>query len=101
MLNLNGNDIGSDGAVALAGALKCCTSLKILYLGCNNIDSDGAEALADALKWCTSLEQLDIYDNDIGSNGAVTLADALKTMGTNLKVLNLNGNNIVSEGSSS
>ena len=39
-----------------------------------------------------------LHDNDIGSNGAVTLADALKTMGTNIKVLNLNGNNIRSEG---
>ena len=46
---LHDNNIGSDGAVALADALKSCTSLKVLVLKGNNIGSDDAVALAGLL----------------------------------------------------
>ena len=53
--------IGStDGAVALAEGLKCCTNLQTLNLSSNSIGSDGAVALAEGLKCCTNLQTLDL-----------------------------------------
>ena len=97
LLQLHFNDISSEGAVALAGALKSCTSLQVLNLNVNDICSEGAVALADALKCCTSLEQLYLGRNNICSNGAVALADALKCC-TSLELLQLHFNDIGSEG---
>ena len=59
-MHLDDNYIGTDGAVALAGALKCCTSLEQLDLGGNNICSNGDVSLAGALKSCTSLKELNL-----------------------------------------
>ena len=52
------NGIGSDGVVALAERLKCCTNLKTLDLWSNSIGSDGVVALAEGLKCCTNLQTL-------------------------------------------
>ena len=95
-LYLGYNSIGSDGAVALAEGLKCCTNLQTLDLSYNSIGSDGAVALADGLKCCTNQQTLDLSYNSIGSFGAVALAEGLKCC-TNLQTLNLNYNSICSD----
>ncbi|RUP51270.1 hypothetical protein BC936DRAFT_149115 [Jimgerdemannia flammicorona] len=57
-LDLYKNDIGDEGASAIAEALKMNTSLKTLYLGDNGIGEKGADALAKALKMNKSLQNL-------------------------------------------
>ena len=96
-LNLDSNNIGSDGAKALADCLKHHTNLQALNLDSNNIGSDGAKALADCLKHHTNLQALNLDSNNIGSDGAKALADCLKHH-TNLQALNLHSNNIGSDG---
>ena len=96
-LDLSGNNIGSNGAVALAKGLKHCTNLKKLYLHCNSIGSDGALPLAEGLKCCTNLHALNLSYNSIGSDGAVALAEGLKCC-TNLQTLCLSYNTIGSDG---
>ncbi|HBC71321.1 MAG TPA: hypothetical protein DCZ38_00870, partial [Coxiellaceae bacterium] len=73
-LNLFSNDIGPEGAKALAGVLKENKTLTTLNLGSNNIDSEGAKALAGVLKVNTTLTTLDLENNNIGPEGAKALA---------------------------
>ena len=121
-LNLSSNSIGSNGAKALADALKNCTHLTSLNLSSNlmgdvgvveladnplrnsmyltsldlsrnSIGSYGTEALAGALNSCTCLKSLDLSSNSIGDDGTKALAGALKSH-TNLLSLNISKNNI-------
>ena len=96
-LYLYSNNIGNDGAKALADCLKHHTNLQTLSLSSNNIGSVGAKALADCLKHHTNLQKLYLYSNNIGSDGAKALADCLKHH-TNLQILYLYSNNIGSDG---
>jgi Ran GTPase-activating protein (RanGAP) involved in mRNA processing and transport len=73
----NGIGIGDVGVKALTCALKGNSTLEQLYLGQNNIGIEGATALASALKLNT-LVNLDLSFNSIGDEGVVALADALK-----------------------
>ena len=50
MLNLIDNNIGAEGAKAIAEALKVNPVLNNLDLGYNSIGDDGAKAIAEALK---------------------------------------------------
>ena len=93
----HGNNIGAEGAVALADGLKSCSNLQYLDLSANNISAEGAVALADGLKSCCNLRHLDLSDNNIGAEGAVALADGLKPC-CNLRHLDLCTNNIGTEG---
>jgi hypothetical protein len=98
-LYMNNNNIGSDGAKALAGALYNLTSLHDLYLNNNNIGDDGAKALAGALQNNTSQTYfyLHLNNNNIGDDGAKALAGALQNK-TKLLDLYLNNNNIGNDG---
>ena len=44
----------------------------------NDIGAEGAKALADALKFNAVLTTLELYRNGIGAEGAVAMTDALK-----------------------
>ena len=96
-LNLCTNNIGGEGAVALAGGLKSCSNLQVLHLSTNNIGDEGTVALADGLKSCSNVQYLYLSANNIGAEGAVALADRLKSF-SNLQLLNLSDNNIGTEG---
>ena len=50
MLNLYGNNIGDDGAKAIAEALKVNPVLTTLWLGSNNMGDAGKQAVRDAVK---------------------------------------------------
>lgn len=83
-LNLEGNDIGADGAEALADALKSGMAvLTHLNLSFNRIGVEGAKALADALKsgmgalTILSLAENDLADNGRDMSGIEALASAL------------------------
>ena len=93
VLDLSENNIGPDGGVALASALKSFTQLKQLELYDNNIGPDGVLPPATALKFCVQLEQLNLYNNNIGPEGTVALASALQSC-AQLKKLDLRQNNI-------
>ena len=71
---MDGNDIGAEGAAALADALKENTTLTALYLNGNDIGAEGAAALVDALKENTTLTTL-LYlnGNDIDDEGAAAV----------------------------
>ncbi len=84
-LHLGGNQIGAEGAAALAAL----TQLTTLDLGYNQIGAGGAAALATL----TQLTSLNLRGNQIGAEGAAALA-AL----TQLTSLNLRDNQIGAEG---
>jgi hypothetical protein len=96
-IDLHLNDIGDEGASALADALKVNTSVKTINLGCNRIGNEGAAALADALKENMSLTTIDLASNGIGDQGASVLADAL-TVNTSVTSINLDSNTIGNQG---
>ena len=96
-LNLFDNDIGPDGATALACGIKDLTELYKLHLSHNNIGPDSANTLAGGIKDLTELNELDLSRNNIGPDGATALAGGLKDL-TELNELNLSRNNIGSDG---
>jgi Ran GTPase-activating protein (RanGAP) involved in mRNA processing and transport len=92
-LDLYRNKIGSEGAMALAEALKPNYTLTHLDLYYNTIGSEGAMALAEALKTNYTLTHLNLYYNKIGSEGAKALIEALECNCT-LTTLDLESNSI-------
>jgi Ran GTPase-activating protein (RanGAP) involved in mRNA processing and transport len=72
------NNIGDEGAKAIAEALKVNTVLTVLYLGENNIGDDGAKAIAEALKVNAVKTTVLLGDNNIGDEGAIAIAEVLK-----------------------
>jgi Leucine-rich repeat (LRR) protein len=84
-LNLEGNEIGPDGARALQGL----TGLTSLILGVNTIGAEGAQAL----KSLTRLTYLGLWNCKIGDRGVQALAGL-----TSLTTLHLGDNDISDEG---
>ena len=89
-LNLRYNNIGAEGASAIAQSL---TQLIKLDLAGNNIGAEGASAIAQSL---TQLIELDLAGNNIGAEGACAIAQSL----TQLIKLDLRDNNIGAQGAS-
>jgi internalin A len=87
-LNLWGNRIGAEGAKAIAEHLPQLTSLD---LSRNGIGAEGAKAIAEHLPQLTSL---DLADNRIGAKGAKAMLDKFLALGSRrrLRTLNLRGN---------
>ncbi|KAI8820846.1 uncharacterized protein EV422DRAFT_530436 [Fimicolochytrium jonesii] len=79
-LDVRGNSIRADGALALAQMLKVNGSLKSLVMewNCIGIWQAGIRSLADALAVNQTLEDLDLRNNSIGPDGAQTLAVGLR-----------------------
>jgi hypothetical protein len=116
------NNIGREGAIKLAEALKSNSTLTHLELTCtflvascsfslntaNSIDTEGAFALAEALKSNTSLTHIELpckqicsfiscsltTANKIGAEGALKIGEALKS-NLYLTWLNLNGTDLL------
>ena len=63
---------------ALADGLKYCNDLQTLDLDYNNIGTEGAIALAKGLKYCCSLNFLYLMENPIEDAGAIELFQELK-----------------------
>ncbi|KAL0237753.1 hypothetical protein GEMRC1_012227 [Eukaryota sp. GEM-RC1] len=96
-VSLGNNSIGTEGAIALAGALKVNSTVTKIDLWGNSIGNEGAIALADALKVNSTVTQINLGYNSIGTEGAIALADALKVNSTVTKI-DLGGNSIGNEG---
>ncbi|KAF9355426.1 hypothetical protein BGX26_006576 [Mortierella sp. AD094] len=96
-LELRGNQIGDEGALALSETLKTNTTLTTLDLESNRIQKEGALALSEALKTNTTLTTLNLQSNEIKNEGAQALSEAVKTY-TTLTTLYLWDNKIGKEG---
>ncbi len=93
-LDISHNSISPDGVIILLKKkIHCLTTLTRLYLSYNNIGSDGATALANQLQYLTQLRELNLSRNNIGPSGAVSLANTLHHL-TNLRTVDLSRNNI-------
>ena len=77
MLHLNGNNVGADGAAALAPALTRLSQLAHLSLSSNDVGSPGAAALAPALGRLTALTTLCVSNNNFSPDDMAHLAPAL------------------------
>ena len=77
-LELRGNPIGSEGAVAFTSMLATNKSLVKLGMWKCSIEGEGAVCLAKALEKNSTVREFDIIDNPIGSEGAVAFASMLK-----------------------
>lgn len=87
------NRIGTEGAAAIANALRSNTSLESLSLRNNEIGSQGAAALSDALQHNSTLRRLDLSCNLIRNTGVIKIAKALSKNST-LKSLDVHDNEI-------
>uniref|UniRef100_A0A8C5TZK5 Leucine rich repeat containing 34 n=1 Tax=Malurus cyaneus samueli TaxID=2593467 RepID=A0A8C5TZK5_9PASS len=88
-LNLMFNDIGTNGAELIAGALHKNGSLLHLRMTGNKIENEGGMFFASMLNINTTLEKLDLGDCDLGLQCLVAIALAL-TQNKSLKAINLN-----------
>jgi len=77
-LNLARNQLGDHGALVLAACLSSLkASLKALKIAGNDIGKEGADALAKTLPAVVSLETLDVSENSFGDEGLRRLVQAL------------------------
>lgn len=105
-LNLSGNEIGAEGALAIAKSLyspaasstakrekyQSNTVLKSLNLSNNLVSDEGANAFANALRYNTSLTVLNLSRNGINTTGVVGLLEQGLINNQTLKFLKLEGN---------
>ena len=77
-MELGGNNIGDEGAAALAQGLRNNTALTTLYLHDNDIGDDGAAALALTLRNNTALTTLKLQGNDIGATACTEVTNAAR-----------------------
>ncbi|KAI9325128.1 hypothetical protein BDR26DRAFT_879969, partial [Obelidium mucronatum] len=77
-IDLSFNEIGCDGAKAIASFLQEDKNLKELHLQSNSIDSPGGAAIAKALQMNDALQYLDISNNSIGDKAGSQLASTLQ-----------------------
>ena len=88
-LDLSGNNLGPEGAAALAPAIAVCASLTSLIIYSNQLGDEGMGAIANALKDSTvsQLASLDVRNNQIGPKGAEALAAWLAVSASVTKIL--------------
>ncbi|EWS74085.1 kinase domain protein, partial (macronuclear) [Tetrahymena thermophila SB210] len=97
------NNIGPDGAKAVASEIAKCPTLSTLslYLQSNNIGPDGAKAVASEIAKCPTLSTLtlDLQSNNIGPDGAKAVASEIAKCPTlSTLTLGLDDNNIGPDG---
>jgi len=93
-LDLDGNQLQTNGCKALSTLLKCSvTKLETLDLCRNEINDEGIDALVPALKSCYHLKSLVLNTNQsITSRGWQQLATILETPNSSLTDLPMMGN---------
>jgi serine/threonine protein kinase/Ran GTPase-activating protein (RanGAP) involved in mRNA processing and transport len=97
-VNLNGGQIGDDGAAAAGRLLAANNIITNMLLSHNNITSAGADMLAARLVNNTGLVHLELNNNGaLGDSGAASITTALLGH-PNLKILSLARTNLGDEG---
>jgi hypothetical protein len=98
VLNLADNDIGPEGAQAIANCLATETepeqtssgsTVTTLILESNKLGDEGVTSLAKGLRHSTSLKELDLRFNKIGIQGLKSIRDSLLQANTTLHRLYL------------
>ena len=103
-LNLNRNQIGDEGGIAIGKALGVNATLKTLDLSFNQLcgldafgkgtyDATGIEALASALEVNATMTDLNLAGNEIGADGGIAIGKALG-VNASLTTLNLADNRL-------
>lgn len=82
ILDVAGNDVGDDGAEALAEALSTNRTLTSVNVARNNITEKGALAIARALSGNAVLSSLNLSSNSIKNPPVVALAECMVTNGS-------------------
>ena len=92
-LDLSDNDIGPDGAKAIAALCAVCASVTKILVGANKLGNEGATILCDALResTVTKVQVLDLRMNDIGLDGAKAVA-AMAGVVASVTSVNLSNN---------
>jgi len=98
VLNLKHNQLGIDGAMAIAQGLIENTSLRLLDLSQNRLGSKGVMLLCEALKDNQTLSSLFLDTNGIASEGAYALSDLLLDKSSQLLELHLAWNLVCGTG---
>ena len=95
-LDLEGNQLHTNGCKALATLLKCSlTKLETLDLRSNELDDESIDALVPGLKSCSHLQTITLFGNlSITSRGWQHLATILESPNSNLETLRVAGNNV-------
>jgi hypothetical protein len=98
-LDVRGNSIRNDGAIALGALLKvnCILQSCSLEWNCVGIFDSGMHALAESLTFNQTLQSLDLRNNKVSGTGAAMLAKALRH-NTALRRLDLRWNAIGTTG---
>jgi Ran GTPase-activating protein (RanGAP) involved in mRNA processing and transport len=96
-LMLGADGIGNAGALAVADAVQASPALETVYLGCNHIDAEGTRPLAEAVRDHPRIKGLWLKRNPIGAAGARAIADMLRHNRT-LRTLDLVTTDLGSEG---
>jgi len=94
-LDLDGNNIGDEGAKYIADMLAVNKTLQRITLDRNKIIDSGAQSIATSLFVNTGIRVVWLNDNSIGDKGAEKLADALES-NHNIENLHLSGNDNIS-----
>ena len=98
-LNISGNRISHNSAIAFSECLKTNTKLIQLDMSENYITCKGASVIAEAIQLNTALQKLNISYNRISDDGAIAFSECLK-INTTLIKLNMSGNDITYKGAS-
>lgn len=95
--DLSRNQIGDEGAEAIASSAFPHPALEALLLGCNGIENKGAISIAKGLLNPDGvLHELDLSGNNIGDKGFRAIAKGLKK-NKQLRILNLSVNAVSGE----
>jgi Ran GTPase-activating protein (RanGAP) involved in mRNA processing and transport len=98
VLNLSYNGFGTEGAIALADALKANTVLIELDITDNRILVEGVKAIAKVIASCEVLETLKIGKNPMQLMGVIALLDSLKNGTSSVKTLELDVRQCIERG---
>ena len=96
-ISLWDDELGDEGAEALAQAIKGHANFVGLSLDTTGIEVAGAVALAAAVEGSDVFQSLDLDGNSVGNAGAIALAKALESCKA-MQVLNLAHNDVGNEG---
>lgn len=97
ILDIADNDVGVQGALAIADVLVSPTRLKQLNLNSCRLGTEGGDTVFQAMNVNASVEILSVADNCIGDMGCEAVAMMLRA-NTKLKHLDLQENHIGIEG---
>mmetsp|Transcript_20953 Transcript_20953/g.29227 ORF Transcript_20953/g.29227 Transcript_20953/m.29227 type:complete len:225 (-) Transcript_20953:298-972(-) len=98
LLGMSENDISSDSATVIAAYIKQCCALKVLNLEGNELKSEGATQICNALvESKCPIETINLYNNEITALTVPALIKLIRSK-PSLKKLNLDANMISAKG---